>query len=408
MLLGVGKTAAALLLGVDVLKRAQRSVPTWTVGINAAETAKVVREHFGDAGFWPTPLLGGYLSGQLQTIWYGLHPFSRDAEFSEDRWQAPDGGLLGLAWPDVSGSSLPGTAPVCLVLPGLCGSIKGTGHTMRALEAAGLRPVCLHARGCGVPLTTPCFNLFGCTDDVRDAIRRIQAQYPAAPLLLYSISAGTGLMVRYLGEEGDDTPVIAGVANCPGYDISVCMQRVGWLYDAGFYIGVLKKHWLTGANGELLREAQPELCARMETAPTMHDFMVAAAPFAEPAGALTRGAAPDAGTVANGFAQFLARSNPMGVAHKISIPALIVNADDDPVCASANLDDNIPALLGVAASCEKTVLLRYPRGGHCCFARGMRAHRFSDELAAGFLAAWAKTTSTSEPVELSSGSESVR
>ena len=50
----------------------------------------------------------------------------------------------------------------------------------------------------------------------------------------------------------------------------------------------------------------------------MHTFMVAAAPFAAP-----QDGPPNAGTIANAFATYLAASNPMGVAHNIQVPALI-------------------------------------------------------------------------------------
>ena len=111
-----------------------------------------------------------------------------------------------------------------------------------------------------------CFNLFGSTDDLREAISRIAAARPEAPLCLYGISAGTALLVRYLGEEGAQTPVVAAVANCPGYDISVCLTRVGWLYDAGYYLKALKRHWLEGENGAVLRAHDPQLCERLQHA----------------------------------------------------------------------------------------------------------------------------------------------
>ena len=249
---------------------------------------------------------------------------------------------------------------------------------------AGLRPVCLHARGCGVALTSPRFNLFGDTQDLGDAIGRIAQRQPGAPLCLQSISAGTALMVRYLGEQGASAPIAAAVANCPGYDIGVCITRVGWLYDAGYYLSVLKRHWLGGANGELLRAAAPEVCARMEQAADMHTFMSAAALFAAPLGG-----GRNSGSVANAFAAFLGASNPMGVAHRIQVPALIVNADDDPVVSPRNTDENAPQLLA-GGSGARMVLLRYPAGGHCCFARGLRAKRWVDELSAGFLGALAR------------------
>ena len=85
----------------------------------------------------------------------------------------------------------------------------------------------------------------------------------------------------------------------------------------------------------------------------------------------------------------------MGVAHQIRIPSLILNADDDPICISLNTDENVPALVDSSKSCSsKTVLLRYKRGGHCCFARGWRAYRWADELGAGFLAAVASKEKT--------------
>ena len=39
--------------------------------------------------------------------------------------------------------------------------------------------------------------------------------------------------------------------------------------------------------------------------------------------------------------------------------------------------------------CPRTVLLRYPYGGHCCFATGMGATRFVDAMSADFLSALA-------------------
>ena len=102
------------------------------------------------------------------------------------------------------------------------------------------------------------------------------------------------------------------------YDIGVCITRVGWLYDAGYYLSVLKRHWLGGVNGEVLRAADSETCVRMEQAADMHTFMSAAAPFAAP-----QDGAPNSGSIANAFAAYLAKSNPMGVAHNIQVPALI-------------------------------------------------------------------------------------
>ena len=66
------------------------------------------------------------------------------------------------------------------------------------------------------------------------------------------------------------------------------------------------------------------------------------------------------------------------------MPTLILNADDDPVCSPANTDECTPSLL--RDGIRRAVLLRFPAGGHCVFAEGLRARRWADALAAGFIA----------------------
>ena len=116
-----------------------------------------------------------------------------------------------------------------------------------------------------------------------------------------------------------------------------------------------------------------------EAARDMHSFMIAASPFMDPTAAHKDAvgdgrARSDAGTIANSFPRFLESANPMGVAHQIRVPCLILNTNDDPVCVARNLDDNAASLFANGAN-AKTVLLRYPHGGHCCFAAGWRAPR---------------------------------
>ena len=78
----VSKAAASFTLALDVIKRFRRVTPDWMIGSAAEEMAAVLREVAGDAGFWPTPWLGGLLSGHVQTVWYGLNPDSPSFEFS--------------------------------------------------------------------------------------------------------------------------------------------------------------------------------------------------------------------------------------------------------------------------------------------------------------------------------------
>ena len=63
-------------------------------------------------------------------------------------------------------------------------------------------------------MPVPQMNLFGSTHDLREQIAFIQQQFPQSELYAVGSSAGTGLLVRYLGEEGEQTPIKAAFALC--------------------------------------------------------------------------------------------------------------------------------------------------------------------------------------------------
>ena len=56
---------------------------------------------------------------------------------------------------------------------------------------------------------------FGSTSDLKEQLNHIQSLFPASDLYAVGSSAGTGLLVRYLGEQGEDTPFKAAFAMCP-------------------------------------------------------------------------------------------------------------------------------------------------------------------------------------------------
>ena len=62
--------------------------------------------------------------------------------------------------------------------------------------------VVCNRRGHGtLPLTAPRFSTIGSTDDLRAQLDQIRRRLPRSPLYGLGVSAGTALLVRYLGEE---------------------------------------------------------------------------------------------------------------------------------------------------------------------------------------------------------------
>lgn len=64
--------------------------------------------------------------------------------------------------------------------------------------------------GAGVPLTSGQLYSAGHTDDLRQALMYIKRTYPNAPLLGLGFSLGANVMVRYLGEEGQNSLLRTG------------------------------------------------------------------------------------------------------------------------------------------------------------------------------------------------------
>ena len=119
--------------------------------------------------------------------------------------------------------------------PWLARRCRQPSRTLRATEGACVS--CASASTGSVASTngfwlcqTPRFNLLGDTHDLRHAVKhiadKVESLRPGSPLFLVGISAGSGLLVRYLGEEGPRSLFTAAASLCPGYDLRHAFARV--------------------------------------------------------------------------------------------------------------------------------------------------------------------------------------
>lgn len=263
----------------------------------------------------------------------------RSTPFRRETLTAPDGGLvrawpalcalapalglltlphtqIGLDWLDAA--TLPPTAPVLLLLHTITGTARDFIELSKRAIAAGFRPVVCVRRGhLGGALGAARVNLLGSTADLRQQVAHVAALHPGAPLLAVGASAGTGLLVRYLGEEGPRAPLAAAVAICPGYDTGrgKAFSRFSAFTDAHI-LKAVKRFFLTRpANAAALRSV-PGYQAALD-ARTIADYQRAV--FAIE-GYSSEGEMYD-------------QTNPMGVAAAITVPLCVINAVDDPVCS---------------------------------------------------------------------------
>jgi len=283
-----------------------------------------------------------------------------------------DGGTTALDWLGLDASP---TTPTLVVLP----SITGDAQSMRALvrdlhRATGWRIVVCARRGHGdLALTAPVVNTMGCTHDLREQLARIGESVPESPLYAIGASAGSALLVRYLGEEGAAAKIRAAVAYCPGYDIGVAWHRVPPLYSRMMARRV-QRHFLERHASALAHLPTFDACLAARDLAAFHENLYELAGCDDPA-------------------DYLARSNPMLVFDDVAVPVMILNAADDPVCVVRNADDHVDAIRRI----PDALMVRTARGSHCAFLEGWNARSWSHRLMADYLLAAAALEAGSNP-----------
>lgn len=309
----------------------------------------------------PTPwLVNAHL--QLGWQWFsergqGAPPYDREQILT-----MRDGGTTALHW--IEHGRSPAT-PTLVILHGLIGD-AGTAWPMAADLAAqtGWRVVACTRRGHGpLPLTAARLNTLGCTDDLREQLAEIRRQFPESPLHAVGISAGTALLIRYLGEEGAAAPLRAAVGYCPAYSLEPAWARVDRRYSR--YLVRLYQQRLLAPNRHWFAHLDSfPLSLGAGTLAELHTTMYALA------------GSPS-------LERYNERHDPMRVFPGIAVPLLLINAEDDPICVAENVDDQ----LDTVRANPNALLVRTRRGSHCTFYEGWRPRAWSHRLIAQYLQA---------------------
>ena len=184
--------------------------------------------------------------------------------------------------------------------------------------------VCVRRGHGDLPLTAPQINTLGSTNDLREQLSHIQQKLPRSPLYAIGVSAGSGLLVRYLGEEGHSTPIKAAFAYCPAYDTEIAFARAAPFYSA-YMTKKLIRYFLEPNSHQFRELASFEPCTQSRDLDEFHQHCYEMAGYSDPQ-------------------EFNHYSNPMRVVAGIRIPVMVLNSRDDPICSGQNVDDNAHAI----------------------------------------------------------------
>lgn len=241
---------------------------------------------------------------------------------SRDTILRPDGGEVSVDW--YPSGNLPVDAPMLGILHTITGGSPQQAGFMHYATSRGWRCCVLNRRGhSGMPLRVPFFSLLGNTDDTVAMVDFVKATHPNSFIALAGLSAGSGVVINYIGREGNAAACDAAASLCPAWDISKSFDHLQQRYS------FMDRYILKGCKEFFLREPQsqealalmPVAVEQALRATTMNEFMVAAVPLA---GCET-------------MDEFHQQNNPLAFMFGNKTPCLVLNALDDFLCVEENI-----------------------------------------------------------------------
>ena len=304
--------------------------------------------------FWAT-------NCHVQTLLHWLWP-QKELDFKREYLQMADQGVIALDWAGgLEQASLCKTSPILLLVPDLSQSTPELSDICEEALARKFRPVVFARRGhSDTPLTTRRLQGFGETGDLEEAMRFLHHSYPHADIAAMGFSAGSGLLLSYLGEVGQASLVSSAVCVSPYYDAEELFrqdkfpQPYNWLLTQKLKT-ILARHpcldhviaFDAAMESESVRQIDERVYVQLNKFSSLEGYWK--------------------------------DNNPMRSVGGISIPVLCINALDDPICPK----DKIPFSLFKNSS--NLLLVATEKGGHCGFFESPFPESWANKLACDYL-----------------------
>ena len=263
--------------------------------------------------------------------------------------ELPDGDVTVVDWL-IETADNDETSPLLIILHGLEGSAKSSyaRQLLNAASQAGWKAAVLHFRDCGdYRNRLPRRYHAGETNDIRYFLHKLRTDGHRGPLMAAGYSLGGNVLLKYLGESGVDTPLLAAAAVSVPLNLHVSATA-------------LTKGFSRFYQNYLLRRMKRSVLRKFNRHTAAFDWnrAMAATTFAEFDDAVT---AP-----LHGFASkddYYDRCSSMHFLAGIERPTLIINSLDDPFMSA----EVIPPEESLSANVTLEVS---EHGGHVGFIEG--------------------------------------
>ncbi|MBR9727709.1 hydrolase [Shewanella intestini] len=266
------------------------------------------------------------------------------------RQELEDGDFIDLDW---LGEPINGQ-PILVLVHGLEGSVAS--HYARRMlthaQQLGLTAVVHHHRSCsGEPNRLLRSYHSGDTEDIAFTLKQLAQAYPQSPLYAVGYSLGGNVLAKYQGTYQQDSLLAAAVVISAPLALGACAKRL----EGGF--STIYQHYLIKQLQQKMRTKlnTPELASQM---PITHQQLNSLSTFYLFDDQIT---AP-----LHGFADvqdYYQRASGLQYLQQISVPTLIIHAQDDPFMT----DEVIPQPHQLSSAVEYEL---HQRGGHVGFICG--------------------------------------
>lgn len=293
--------------------------------------------------------------GHSQTIWAAL--FARRfhgaaPRYRRERWTTPDGDFVDV---DHATHHSAAHAPLLVLFHGLEGSSRS--HYAEAFaevaRAHGLAYAVPHFRGCSGELNlAPRAYHSGDHEEIDWMLRRLREQYPGRPLVAVGVSLGGNALMRWAAEWGEAAARVADAvaAVCSPIDLAAGGHAIGRGLNRQIYTRMFLRSMVPKALAKLAQHPGLFDRERLLAARDLYAFdNVFTAPL-------------------HGFRDtedYWARASAKPLLPQVRVPALVLNAHNDPFVPASSL----PGPKDVGPS---VTLWQPPQGGHVGFPAPLR------------------------------------
>jgi predicted alpha/beta-fold hydrolase len=288
-------------------------------------------------------------NAHLQTLWPHLFRHQPEMGLHRERLELPDGDFIDLDWtPDNRG-------PIVVILHGLEGSAQSpyVQGLLEAVRGRAWRGVVMHFRGCsGEPNRLARSYHSGETGDLSFLIQTLRSREPDTPLAVVGYSLGGNVLLKWLGETGNEAKVQAAVAVSVPFVLHHAADRLNQGFSR-IYQWILLRSLKRGVRRKFKNIPAPISLENLAAINSLRDFD-------------DQITAPLHGFTSADHYYSVASSRQY--LKGIQVNTLIIHAQNDPFMTA----DAIPATSELSPSTQFEL---YADGGHVGFVAGRRPWR---------------------------------